>query len=75
MPQELTPAEREVVELAVVEGLTNAEIGARLHKSPRTVGHQLSAAYRKLRGYFGLAAADRHTLTSVLWAVFRPGAE
>ena len=64
--QELTPAEREVVELAVVEGLTNAEIGERLHKSPRTVGHQLSAAYRKLRGFFGLVAADRHTLTSVL---------
>jgi hypothetical protein len=43
--QELTPAEREVVE---------------------TVGHQLSAAYRELRGYFGLAAADRVALTSVL---------
>ena len=73
--QELTPAERKVVELVVVEGLTNVEIGERLHKSPRTVGHQLSAGYRKLRGFFGLVAADRGTLTSVLGAVLRPGAE
>jgi CRISPR-associated protein Csx14 len=71
--QALTPAERDVVQLAVLEGMTNAEIGERLHKSPRTVGHQLSAAYRKLRGYFGLAAADRVTLTSVLEGVFREG--
>ena len=66
--QELTPAERRVFQLAVVEGLTNAGIGERLHKSPRTAGHQLSAAYRKLRGYYRLEAADRHALTSVLGA-------
>ena len=71
--QELTPAERDVVQLAVLEGMTNAEIGEQLHR--RTVGHQLSAVYRKLRGFFGLVTADRHTLTSVLWPVFRPGVE
>jgi len=69
--QELSPAERDVVQLAVLEAMTNAEIGEQLHRSPSTVGHQLSAVYRKLRGYFGLVAADRVTLTSVLGEVFR----
>ena len=62
----LTPAEQEVVGLVVREGLTNQKIGERLHRSPRTVGHQLSSAYRKLRDHYGLQQADRHTLTSVL---------
>jgi hypothetical protein len=30
---ELTPAERRLVQLVVVEGLTNAEIGGRLHRT------------------------------------------
>jgi CRISPR-associated protein Csx14 len=73
--QELTPPERDAVQLAVLEGMTNAEIGQQLHRSPRTVGHQLSAAYRKLRGCYWLVAADRVTLTSVLGAWFRAGLE
>jgi DNA-directed RNA polymerase specialized sigma24 family protein len=73
--QELTPAERDVVQLAVLEGMTDAEIGEQLHRSPRTVGHQLSAGYRKLRGFLGLVAADGVALRSVLGGVFREGVE
>jgi DNA-binding CsgD family transcriptional regulator len=43
----LSPAEREVVRLAVV-GLKNADIAARRSASPRTVRNQLAAAYAKL---------------------------
>jgi DNA-binding NarL/FixJ family response regulator len=64
--EELTPAQREVVESVVREGLTNAEIGARTYRSPKTVEHHLSSAYAKARSFFGLARADRHTLTSLL---------
>lgn len=43
----LTSAEREVVTL-VSEGLTNAEIGARLHLSRRTVQGHLYRVFKKL---------------------------
>ena len=43
----LTRSERDVVDL-VVQGLTNAEIGARLFVSARTVETHLSHVYRKL---------------------------
>jgi CRISPR-associated protein Csx14 len=68
--QVLTPAEREVVALVVREGLTDAQIGARTYRSPKTVGHHLSAAYRKARETFGLTEVDRHTLTSLLATYF-----
>lgn len=64
--QELSPAEREVVRLAVCEGLTDGEIAGRTFRSPRTVGHHLSSAYHKARAHFGLSRADRHTLTALL---------
>ncbi|MBW3629077.1 MAG: helix-turn-helix transcriptional regulator, partial [Gemmatimonadetes bacterium] len=43
----LSPAERQVVELAV-EGLTNPEIGEKLFISSRTVQGHLARTYRKL---------------------------
>lgn len=46
-PFGLTPRQAEVLEL-LTEGLTNAEIGARLHISPRTAGHHVSAILAKL---------------------------
>ncbi len=54
----LTTREREVVSL-VATGLTNDEIGGRLHLSPRTVERHLSNAYLKLGvgGRVGRAAA------------------
>lgn len=45
--ESLTPQERQVALLAA-EGLSNRQIGARLFLSPRTVGHHLSNAFRKL---------------------------
>ena len=43
----LTRREREVLEL-VAEGLTNAQIAARLWISCKTVGHHLESTYAKL---------------------------
>lgn len=65
----LTPAERRVVEELVVRGGTNADIGKRIHRSTRTVGHQLSATFRKLRNFLGLSpdsTIDRTTVVSLL---------
>jgi len=64
--RELSQAERQVVRLVVCDGLTDAEIAARTHHSVKTVGHQLSAAYRKAREFFDLGRADRHTLMALL---------
>lgn len=46
-PLGLTRREREVLEL-VAEGLTNAQIAARLWISCKTVGHHLESTYAKL---------------------------
>ena len=46
-PVELTPREREVLAL-VAEGLTNAELAARLYISPRTAGVHVSNILSKL---------------------------
>lgn len=66
----LTEAEREVVELMVCEGLTDRQIAARLGRSVRTVGHQLSSAYGKACEHFGLDRANRHTLMMLLTSYF-----
>jgi DNA-binding CsgD family transcriptional regulator len=46
-PQELTPAERRVVE-AVARGATNQQAAVELFLSPKTVDYHLRGAYRKL---------------------------
>ena len=48
----LTPAEREVVQLAC-QGLDNAAIGRHLHKSEKTVEKQFTAIYAKLHEWRG----------------------
>lgn len=53
----LTPAERELVELLVREGLDNAGLARRLNKSERTIANQLTGIYRKLDQWRGFPAA------------------
>ncbi|MFD6171593.1 helix-turn-helix domain-containing protein [Streptomyces coeruleorubidus] len=43
----LTPQELQIAQLAA-EGLTNRDIGARLHLSPRTIGFHLHKIFPKL---------------------------
>ena len=58
---ELSPRELEVARL-VAEGLTNAEVGKRLHISPATVGRHLSNIYQRL-GIHSRAALTKYVLT------------
>ncbi|WP_109206362.1 CRISPR-associated protein Csx14 [Moorella sp. Hama-1] len=51
----LTPAERQVVELAC-RGLDNKAIAARLYKKEQTVANQLRSVYEKLREWLGYPA-------------------
>ena len=54
-PLGLTARERQVLQL-LCDGLRNAEIAARLHRSVRTVDHHLAAVFAKLGGDSRLAA-------------------
>jgi DNA-binding CsgD family transcriptional regulator len=70
----LTPAERHVVQELVTRGGTNADIAKRINRSARTVGHQLSSAFRKAKSFLDLpfnAHIDRATLVSLLAPHFR----
>ncbi|MBN1933086.1 MAG: hypothetical protein JW934_00400 [Anaerolineae bacterium] len=69
----LTASEQQVVQLAVCEGLTDAHIAERLHRSPKTVGHQLSSAYGKAAEHFGVEPVNRHTLTRLLLPYYEAG--
>lgn len=69
--QVLTAAERQAVERVVREGWSNEQIAAHLHKSERTIAHQLSAAYGKASEYFGLEQVGRHTLIALLGEYYR----
>jgi len=65
----LAPAERRVVKDLILHGGTNKEIARRIHRSPRTVEHQLSAAFHKLRSFMELptdSSIDRTALVSLL---------
>jgi len=65
----LTPAEREVARRVVQDGSSNAEIAARLHKTEKTVVHQMSSILHKLAAEFDLApdvVYDRTTLVRLL---------
>ncbi|RME01873.1 MAG: LuxR family transcriptional regulator, partial [Calditrichaeota bacterium] len=68
----LTPAEREVVQLAC-KGLDNLTIARRLHKSERTVSNQLSHVYEKLHDWRGSpddSITDRNVLIASLSPYF-----
>ena len=62
----LTPQQREIVELAA-QGLTNREIGLRLHLSPRTVASHLHRSFPKL------GIAGRLQLNAVITPAESPG--
>lgn len=71
--QRLTRAEREVAALVITEGLSNAEIAARLHKTEKTVVHQMSSILRKLADHFALSpetTVDRTTLVRLVGAYY-----
>ncbi|MCO6450991.1 MAG: hypothetical protein J5I90_09425 [Caldilineales bacterium] len=72
---ELTPAEREVAETVVRTGATDVEISQMLHKSQRTISHQLVTIYSKLRLFLGVrddVRVDRYTLISQFAQLFPP---
>lgn len=61
----LTVAEREVALAAIQTGETDVELARRLHKSPRTISHQMAAIYDKLRLFLAVrpdVRVDRRTL-------------
>ena len=70
--ERLTPAEQEVVRTLVEEGGTNKDLARKLGKSPRTVGHQLAAIYRKLRQELGdNVRVDRTAVVGLFSPVLR----
>jgi len=67
LAEELTAAERAVAEAVIRTGASDAELGRTLHKSPRTISHQLATVYDKLRLFLGVredVRVDRHTLVA-----------
>jgi len=62
----LTPSEREVVQLLIREGLSNAVLAARLGKSAKTIANQLTSTYLKLQQYFDLPDTPDRTMLLVL---------
>jgi CRISPR-associated protein Csx14 len=65
----LTTAERRVVQELVARGGTNVDIASRINRSTRTVGHQVSSAFRKVKLFMDLPLdtnIDRATLVSLL---------
>ncbi|CAG1009777.1 hypothetical protein ANRL4_04087 [Anaerolineae bacterium] len=62
----LTGAEQRVVELLAREGLSDAEIAARLSISPRTVERHLGDIYLKAAGHWELSGVNRAQLITLV---------
>lgn len=76
--EKLSPAERQVCELVAREGLSNAEIAAKLRISPKTVANHLSSIYAKLRESLQLPperALGRCTLVQTLSTYYQEQGE
>ncbi len=70
--RDLTPAERDLLALAVVEGLTNAAIAVRRGVSEKTVTNQFTAIYDKLRAAYPASdGVDRHLLMAEFGPYFQ----
>lgn len=70
----LTPAEQRVVKELVLHGLPNKKIAQRLKVSSRTVEHQLSSVYKKLRQYLAHPpgfVVNRSVLVTIFAPLFR----
>lgn len=64
---QLPPAERELALLLLNEGLSNAQLAQRLHKSTSTIANQLSNLYRKLEEHYHLPSSpDRAMFIALL---------
>lgn len=68
----LTPAQREVAELLVREGLDNAAIARRLGKSEHTVANQLTRIYRAFDQWRGLPIGKAGASRAAFIAEFAP---
>lgn len=69
----LSPAERQVAELVIREGLENRAVGERLGRSSSTVANQLTSVYAKLDEFLQLepdARVNRHMLVATFATYF-----
>jgi len=72
LEQDLTVAERKLVELLVGEPMSNRQLARRLHRSEKTVANQLTIIYRKFRDHFHLPRVDRTILIAELAPLLFP---
>lgn len=73
--RELSPAERQLMELFVREPMSNKQLAARLHRSPKTVANQFSAIFDKLERCFRMSQVDRTVLVAEFASLFRKNRE
>jgi CRISPR-associated protein Csx14 len=62
----LTVAERELTELLITRGLSNADLADELGKSPKTIANQLTSVYLKLKDHYLLESTPDRTLLMAL---------